>query len=57
MGGVVVAPENFRSDRARIQRGLADFLDDFPPQAEGIYCDQLAEAVWNAHIERREESA
>lgn len=22
-------------------------------QAEGVYCDQLADAVWTAHIERR----
>ena len=27
----MVAPENFRSDRARIQHGLADFLAEFPP--------------------------
>ena len=25
--------------------------------ATGIYCDQLAEAVWSAHIERREVTA
>ena len=36
MGGVRVAPENFQNarlspDRARIQRGLADFLEEFPP--------------------------
>ena len=26
-------------------------------QSEGIYCDQLADAVWSAHIERDEVTA